>query len=104
MVKTAKKYTIAFVISLFAIVAMFLIKGNTITVHAEEVQKNGLYYENEHWYYYTDGKINTSDTLVKHSDSWWHVKDGKVENEGTKSGVTASVSGDGSGLGIVEDE
>lgn len=32
------------------------------------------------------------------------VKDGKVENEGTKTGVTASVSGDGSGLGIVGDE
>ena len=31
------------------------------------------------------------------------VKDGKVENEGTKTGVTATISGNGAGLGVIED-
>jgi len=32
------------------------------------------------------------------------VKDGKVENEGTKTGVTATISGNGEGLGVIPDE
>lgn len=32
------------------------------------------------------------------------VKDGKVENEGTKTGVMATISGNGNGLGIVQDD
>lgn len=32
------------------------------------------------------------------------VKDGKVENEGSKKGITATISGNGSGLGVVKDD
>ena len=31
------------------------------------------------------------------------VKDGTVENEGTKTGITATISGEGAGLGVEED-
>ena len=46
--------------------------------------KPGLYKVNGVWYYYVNGKINKSNTLVKHTDGkWYHVNGGKVVKDTT---------------------
>ena len=46
--------------------------------------KPGLYKVDGVWYYYVNGKINKSNTLVKHTDGkWYHVKGGKVVKDTT---------------------
>ena len=80
MIKKIRKCSMFFTISTVALMAIFFISGNAISVHAQENQKNGLVHEGTAWNYYVDGKIATDvTTLVKYNGIWWYVHNGKID-------------------------
>ena len=62
---------------LFAAFAVCNLIGTSIVMAAEG--KSGLYYEENAWNYYENGKIAANKTtLVKYNGSWWYVENGKI--------------------------
>ena len=46
-------------------------------------KKTALRKVNNVWYYYSDGKLDFTETLIKYNGKWYHVKGGKTTKETT---------------------